>query len=136
MSYALWPTIRRSLPLFWQASPGYTLAVVATALVQGVLPALGVWLTRPIIDGVVAGASGGASPRRVLWLALGWGLATLASTALTPLARAVQALLADRLTALINLRLMAKAASLPDLTQFENPTFYDDLQVIQEQAAR
>lgn len=126
----------RCLPLLWKASPVYTTGVVLAILLQGVLPAIGVWISKPLVDKAVGVAIGtGVQPREVGLLAGVWLLAVLIGSALTPVIGALQGLLTDKLTAHINLEVMKKASGLPDLSVFETPSFYDDLQVIQQEAA-
>lgn len=129
--------VGRSLPLLWQASPSHTLILGLLTALQGILPAVAIWISRPLVDAAVAVAAQvpGASVDRVLWLIAGWLLAILLGTAISPLVMAVQGLLTDKLTAHVNLLLMAKSASLPGLEHFERAAFYDQLQLIQEEAA-
>ena len=44
----------KALHLVWQAAPGWTVALVALLAIQGVLPVLTVFLTRRLVDSLVA----------------------------------------------------------------------------------
>ncbi len=129
--------LRKSVPLLWQASPVLTVLVGIVMVVQGILPSVSVWITKPLADEVIRVASGqpGATPERAWLLAGAWLAAVLLASALSPVALAIQGLLTDRLTAEINLRLMQRAGELPGLTSLENPEFYDNLQIIEEESA-
>ncbi|MCG0239438.1 MAG: hypothetical protein L6E13_09620 [Firmicutes bacterium] len=112
--------VLRSLPLLWEASPAYTAAVAISILLQGLLPTVAVWLSQPLVDAALAlGGATEARWERVLPLATLWLGALLASHLIAPVASAAQGLLTDRLTAHVNLKLMKKAGSLPDLQYFE-----------------
>ena len=44
----------KALKLVWQAAPGWTVAMVVSLALQGVLPVLTVLLTRHLVDSLVA----------------------------------------------------------------------------------
>jgi ATP-binding cassette subfamily B protein len=46
--------VPRAFALVWSASPALTLATISLLVIQGVLPALVVWLSKDVIDAVVA----------------------------------------------------------------------------------
>src|SRR5688500_4107701 len=52
--------IPRAIRLVCNAAAGWTLAWVALLIVQGLLPVLTIFLTRQLVDGVVAAVGAGA----------------------------------------------------------------------------
>ena len=123
------PYLPRTLGLMWSVARPWTIAWIILLVVEGVLPAASVYLTKLVVDGLVkALKNGGSWPdvRSVLVLvavlagfmllleivhgAIGW-------------IRTVQAeLLKDHITGLIH----AKSASM-DLAFYEFPDYYDHL---------
>jgi len=125
----------RSLPLLWTAAPKEMLVLVAVTLLQGILPAISVWITKLVVDTVATALTSGKELGNAMLLPLvaAWVAALLLQTLLYPWIFALQGNLNDKLTAHISLLLMHKADSFPDLSRFEDSQFYDDLQLLQEQ---
>lgn len=125
----------RSLPFLWKAAPLETVFLVVAVLLQGIVPALSIWITKQVVDAVAIALSQGKVLSSVLLASLvaGWVVALLLETFLSPWVRAVQGNLAEKLMAHINLLLMRKADSFPDLSRFEDAKFYDELQLLQQQ---
>jgi ATP-binding cassette subfamily B protein len=112
------------------AAPGECALLAALLVVQGVAPPLGVWLVREVVDAVVAGRGAAAL---ALLVAL-WAGAALLGQLAGDWALLVQGSLNERVTARVELALMSKASQLPDLAPFEDPAFYDELQVLTREA--
>ncbi|MFN6563657.1 MAG: ABC transporter ATP-binding protein [Nostoc sp. ChiSLP01] len=125
----------RSLPLLWAAAPKEMLFLIAVILLQGILPAISVWITKLAVDTVATALTSGKELGNAILLPLvaGWVLALLLQTLLYPWIFALQGNLNDKLTAHISLLLMRKADTFPDLSRFEDSQFYDELQLLQEQ---
>ncbi|MBL1199744.1 MAG: ABC transporter ATP-binding protein [Nostoc sp. GBBB01] len=125
----------RSLPLLWTAAPKEMLVLVAVTLLQGILPAISVWITKLVVDTVATALTSGKELGNAMLLPLvaAWVAALLLQTLLYPWIFALQGNLNDKLTAHISLLLMHKADSFPDLSRFEDSQFYDELQLLQEQ---
>ncbi len=125
----------RSLPLLWRAAPKEMLVLVAVTLLQGILPAISVWITKLVVDTVATALTSGKELGNAMLLPLvaAWVAALLLQTLLYPWIFALQGNLNDKLTAHISLLLMHKADSFPDLSRFEDSQFYDELQLLQEQ---
>jgi len=107
-------------------------------VLQGTIPAVSVWITKQVVDTVAAALNQG---RELGSGALGslvtaWVGALLLGALLEPWVTAAQGNLYEKLTAQLNLLLMRKAEQLPDLSRFEDPCFYDELQYIQQQVVR
>jgi ATP-binding cassette subfamily B protein len=127
----------RAFRLVWSAHPGFTVGLAAMALISGSLPGATAWISKLLIDTVVAAANrngGAASIRRVTMLvAFQLGL-YLASTLLQALQSVVQQALQELTGNRVQLTLMEHANRL-DLAFFENPKFYDSLQQAQNEAS-
>src|SRR3989442_14664908 len=69
-----WHGFRRVLALVWEATPGLTLSLAVLNLAQGGLPAARVWVSKLLIDAVVAAVTTGggtaALPQVVFLVAL------------------------------------------------------------------
>ena len=126
----------RTLRLVWRISPGWTLATVALAVVQGVLPLAGLYMIQLIVDAVTAGLEAtdkSAAFADVAWLILIAGLIGLASA----LARSVSMLVSeaqgqvvtDHVSDLIHSQSIAV-----DLEYYENSRYYDMLHRAQQEA--
>lgn len=128
-------TLFRSVPLLWRAASVETAFLGVILLIQGLVPAFGIWLTKIIVDLVVGVTEGNAVGIPILGLIALWGMTLLVESAAGPLVFMLVGNLNEKLTAHINLLLMQKACSLPDLHTFENATFYNDLQLLQKQVS-
>ena len=98
--------ISRALRLVWQAAPGWTVALTILLLVQGFLPVATVYLTRPLVNGIVAGVRSGGDWRPILWPAVMMGIVLLLSELLSGVidwVRTAEAeLVQDHITGLIH----------------------------------
>ena len=123
------PYLPRTLGLMWHVAKPWTVAWILLLVVEGVLPAASVYLTKLVVDGVVSALKGGGSwpdVRAVLVLfAVLAGLMLLLEVVHSAIGwiRTVQAeLLKDHISGLIH----AKSASM-DLAFYEFPDYYDHL---------
>jgi ATP-binding cassette subfamily B protein len=132
------PTIRERLSalrhvpgllrLVWETHRGYAVAMVALRVVRAGVPVTTLWVAKLIVDEVIAAVARGGSDVGQLWslVALEFGVVVVGEL----LARAsalVEGLLGDLFSNRMSVRLMEHAAAL-DLTQFEDPAFYDHLE--------
>jgi ATP-binding cassette subfamily B protein len=120
--------IRPLLGMVWDTSPALVSITTALRLIRALLPLAMLWVSKLILDGVVAWIRRGSGNAAGLWklVALELGLAVLSDL----LARAnslVDSLLGDRFTNRISVRLIEHATQL-DLASFEDPVFYDKLE--------
>ncbi|HEX6292771.1 MAG TPA: ABC transporter ATP-binding protein [Herpetosiphonaceae bacterium] len=119
--------VPRALGLVWAAASGWTLAWCALLVVQGLLPVLTVYLTRHLVDGVVAAV--GAEPRITPAIMLVAGL-LIAGLVLSEVlqsvlewVRAAQAeLTRDHISALVHDR-----SATVDLAFYESSDYHDHL---------
>src|SRR5688500_10647935 len=130
--------VPRALPLVWQSHRGYTLGMAIFSVVFGILTTATAWVSKLLIDGVVAAIENGGRQDfvdNVVWLvALQFGL--FIGTALLQTIRNINQQALQELTARrVQLMVMEHANRL-DLQFFENPQFYDALQQAQREATR
>jgi ATP-binding cassette, subfamily B, bacterial len=126
----------RTIRLVWSISPGWTVANVVLAVVQGLLPIATLYMTQFIINAVKAGASASdksAAFHHVAWLILIAGLIGLAGA----LARSVGMLVSEAqgqvVTDHISDIIHAKSIEV-DLEYYENSRYYDVLHRAQQEA--
>jgi ATP-binding cassette, subfamily B, bacterial len=118
-----------TLRLIWTAARGWTLAWAILLVVQGLLPAAIVYLTRLLVDGLVAAIGTGGSwesLRPVMWLAAlmaGVMLLIELMQSISSWIRTAQAeLIRDYLSGLVHEKAMAV-----DLAFYESPEYHDRL---------
>src|SRR5437588_1408782 len=132
-----WHGFRRVLALVWEANPGLTLSLALMNLGQGGLPAARVWVSKLLVDAVVAAVTTGSGtavlPQVVFLVALQFAIGAAANI-LTTFSNICQQLLQDQVANRIQLLVMRQANKL-DLVFFERPQFYDLLQTFQREAA-
>lgn len=123
------PYLPRALKLVWEVARPWTIVWIILLIVQGLLPAATVYLTKLVVDGVVASArSGGAWPnvRQVLILASLLGaillLMEVVRNAINWVRTVQSELLQDHITSLIH----EKSVS-ADLAFYELSDYYDHL---------
>jgi len=119
--------LRRALGLVWQSAPGWTMANFALILAQGLLPVAALYLTKLIIDAVAAGLqSHNADISRVLWLVIGLGCVTLASSLCGSLASLVGEAQGQAVTDHVQSAIHEKSVEM-DLAYYEDPRYHDTL---------
>ncbi len=126
----------RALRLVWESGRRYTVALAVLTVLGGIVPTATAWISKLLIDAVVAAVKAGGSDatrNTVLGLvALQFGVfigSALLNTVRNINQQALQELTARR----VQLLLMDHANRL-DLSFFENPEFYDKLQEAQREA--
>jgi ATP-binding cassette, subfamily B, bacterial len=129
--------VPRALSLVWGAHKGYTLLLGVFSMVLGVVPTATAWITKLLVDAVVAaiGARGGngTTDAVVQLVALQFGI--LAGSGLMSTVRNIVQQLLQELTVIrVQMMIMGHANKL-DLAFFENPQFYDALQQAQREAS-
>jgi ATP-binding cassette subfamily B protein len=130
------PYLPRALALFWAAAPRCTLAWAILLVAQGLLPLATLYLTRLLVDGLVAALGAGASwqgtrPLLIL-VALFAGIALLAELlrCTASWVRTAQAeYLRDHIADLIHEKSVAA-----DLAFYDWPDYYDHLHRAREDA--
>ncbi|HWZ45115.1 MAG TPA: ABC transporter ATP-binding protein [Candidatus Saccharimonadales bacterium] len=101
-------------------------------LLRALVPLLGLWIAKLIIDTVVAARLGHGEIRRLWLLVAAEAVVVFTGEAMDKASLAAETLLGDLCSNRINERLIEHAASL-DLRHFEDPAFYDQLDRAQRQ---
>jgi ATP-binding cassette, subfamily B, bacterial len=120
----------RTLRLVWTATGNWTLAWGVLLVVQGLLPAAAVYLTKIFVDSLVVAVNAGASwesTRQVLFVAVFMGgvllLIELIQSASTWIRTAQAEIIRDHLSALIHEKSVAV-----DIAFYESPEYHDRLE--------
>jgi ATP-binding cassette subfamily B protein len=119
------PYLPRALKLVWAVARPWTTAWIVLLIVQGLLPAATVYLTKLVVDGVVVALRNGSSRPVLLPLLLLGGVLLLMEVVRNAInwVRTVQAeLLQDHITSLIHEKSVAV-----DLAFYELSDYYDHL---------
>jgi len=119
------PYLPRALKLVWEVAQPWTTAWIVLLIVQGILPAATVYLTKLVVDGVVVALRNGSARPVLLSLALLGGVLLLMEVVRNAInwVRTVQAeLLQDHITSLIHEKSVAV-----DLAFYELSDYYDHL---------
>ena len=116
------------LRMVWETSPSLSLAVITLRFISALLPVAMLWISKLIVDQVVAAVSGRSVVMSNIWWLLGAEVAlAVLGDALSRATALCDSLLGDRFTNHVSLRLMAHATEL-DLVSFEDPVFYDKME--------
>ncbi len=118
-----WHIYGRALAMLAKAAPGTSALLSAMLVLQGLTPPAQVWLFQQVIDAAVQQQLG-----RSGLLIGGWAAIMALSYLCAQWIMLAQASLNERFTAHVELLIMHKANSLPDLSAFESSAFYDTLQ--------
>jgi ATP-binding cassette, subfamily B, bacterial len=123
--------LRYVLPLIklvWLTHRGFTTTMVALRLLRAFIPVVTLWISKLIVDTVVAGMQTHSPVLTRLWkLVVLEAAIILAGEALARASSLIESLLGDLFSIRTSILLMEHAAIL-DLYQFETPTFYDRLE--------
>jgi ATP-binding cassette, subfamily B, bacterial len=134
MVFSAFTSLPRVLKLVWSTQPFYTLVLGALTVIRGFLPAASAWITKLVIDSVVAALPPrNESVSTVMWLVLLQLVISVGASLMGSLSNITQQLLQEQVSNRVRLMVMEKANTL-DLSFFENPEFYDKLRQAQEQA--
>lgn len=134
MVLSAFSSLPRVLKLVWSTHAFFTVSLATITLLRGFMPAASAWITKLVIDSVVAALPPrSASVSNVIWFVLLQLVITVSGSLLGTLSNIVQQLLQERVSNRVRLMIMEKANTL-DLSFFENPEFYDKLRQAQEQA--
>src|SRR5580704_3001524 len=122
------------LRIVWDSGPGVVASGLVFRAVAALLPLAMLAVSRLIIDSIVAVVSGKWALQSDFWWLVGieFALAILAG-ALGRVVDYCDALLADRYTRYVSVRVMEHASQL-DLAAYEDPVFYDKLERARVQA--
>lgn len=122
--------VRRALQLVWESAPRWTAAWALLLIVQGVLPAVTVYVSKLLIDAMVAGLAEGGTGwpvlRPVALLAGVMGGLLLATHVLSSVLRWVRVALSETFRDFLRGTLHEKAVEL-DLAFYETSAYHDRL---------
>ena len=119
--------IRPLMRMVWETSPPLVVASTVFRLFRALLPLAMLWVSKLIIDGVVAWITRRSGNPGDIWKLVALELAlAVASDVLGRANTLCDSLLGDRFTNRVSVRLMEHASRL-DLASFEDPVFYDKL---------
>ena len=116
--------------LFTAAAPGHTAVIIVLDLLMATLEPLSVWFMKFLVDAVVAN-----QVRMAVLVALLLVIYRMISNLAMWAYEVVTPGQIDRLQFALQTRLMEKAVSIQDLTLFESPKFYDQLQTARQATA-
>jgi ATP-binding cassette subfamily B protein len=120
--------VRPMLGIVWRTSPPLVLASTVLRLARALMPLALLWVSKLILDAVVARISRATGTLEGIWHLVALELAlAIASDVLGRANTLCDSLLGDRFTNRISVRLMRHATEL-DLASFEDPVFYDKLE--------
>jgi ATP-binding cassette subfamily B protein len=121
------------LGIVWRSGRAVVAAGMVCRLVGALVPIAMLWVAKQILDGVQARTTGHPLPEHFWWLvAAEAGLAAFGAV-LGRTSGYFDALLADRFTRHVSIRVMQHASQL-DLASYEDPVFYDKLERARVQA--
>src|SRR4051794_32604261 len=119
-----------TLGLLVRAAPRVAAALGVVTVLQAALPVLNVRLTQLIVNNLAAGKE---SRSLLVPLLIYLGLLLLAA-GLAPAFVTLGGLISERLTGHINMLLLTRVNAISDLSRFEDPALYDDLQALGNRA--
>ncbi len=131
-----WSDLTGALRFVWAASPGWTLASVGLQIILGVLPLVGLYLLKLIVDAMMLILGGdsyeGGFDQVMLLIGLA-GLVAFLSMAFSGIADLVSDAQENIVTDYMHEIIHVKAIEV-DLEYFENPKYNDKLHRMQEEA--
>lgn len=134
MVFGAFSSLPRVLKLVWSTNAFYTISLGIITVIRGFAPAASAWVTKLVIDSVIAALPPKNGPvSEVIWLVLLQLIISVGSSLLGTLSNIIQQLLQELVANRVRLMVMEKANTL-DLAFFENPEFYDKLRQAQEQS--
>ena len=129
----VYKAIFRSFGMIWIAGRVHTLVIFLLMLVQGLLPAVILYLSRDVIDMVIAiSDTNDQSFRDVVPFLIALALATIILQIIGPIFLLMKSVLGDRMRRHMTLLVLEAANRHPDITHFEDPKLHDELQQVQQ----
>lgn len=121
------PYLPRGLALAWGAAPRWTALWLVLVILQGVLPALTVLLTRPLVDTLAAALGPDpAAMRPAAWLLAAMGGLMVLGEGLRGAAGYVRTVQAERVRDHVSALLQAQSMAV-DLAFYDTPEYFDHL---------
>lgn len=128
-AFDLWPSIKRAFRLVWQAAPKWTILWITLLIIQGLLPVATVYLTKYLVDSLVALIEGGLTPNLLQPTLLAMaGMIIVMLT--TEILRSFTNMVYTAQSELINdhvRKLVQEKAIVVDAAYYDSPIYYDRL---------
>ncbi|HSS95943.1 MAG TPA: hypothetical protein VLK33_02875, partial [Terriglobales bacterium] len=122
------------LKIVWESGPLVVSLGLFFRLITSLVPLAALWITKLIIDHIVAIVSNHQPvPRSLWWLVAAEFAIAIFGSVLSRTIDYLDSLLADKYTRHVSIQVMRHASSL-DLTAYEDPVFYDRLERARVQA--
>jgi ATP-binding cassette subfamily B protein len=134
---SLLPYLPRSLRLTWEAAGYWSVAWMGLLVLQGLLPAMSVYLTKLVTDSLVAASQSGGAWEEIqpaLVYASIMGAVILAQQVLQSVVGWVRTAQSEHFTDYINQRIQEQAAAV-DLAYYESSEYYDNLHRVLDRAS-
>ncbi|MFN8509615.1 MAG: hypothetical protein U0Z75_03485 [Deinococcaceae bacterium] len=122
----------RSIAELFRAASFEASLLTVVLVVQGLIPAFALYLTKRTVEGIAQVAQGGSV--NLIFLAVLWVSAALIDALLAPVNQVLQGNLGEKFTAHVNLKLISKMEDLPGLDVLEGADYHDDVRILQEGA--
>lgn len=125
----LWPSVKRALRIVWEAAPKWTVLWLLLLVIQGLLPVATVYLTKYLVDSLVALIEGGLTPvllRPALAAMAGTILVMLISQLLSSFTNVIYTAQSQLIGDYVRNLVHEKALSI-DLAFYDSPVYYDRL---------
>lgn len=125
----VYKAIFRAFGMIWTAGKVEAFVIFLLMLIQGLLPALILYLSRDVIDMVIAiSGTNDQGFRDVVPLLILLSLATITLQIIGPIFLLMKSILGDKMRRHVTLLVMETANRHPDITHFEDPKLHDQLQ--------
>ncbi|MBF0565749.1 MAG: ABC transporter ATP-binding protein [Nitrospirae bacterium] len=117
-----------------KAAPKEIFILVLALMIQGFLPAAIVWVNKHIIDSVTGALKGsGHGEFSFIFLFTAWLSIVIINAILNPWVLVTQRNLKEIIPSYFTQLLMSKSENIPDIETYEDPKYYDQLQLLQKQ---
>jgi ATP-binding cassette subfamily B protein len=128
--------VPKAIALIWRATPRLAAANLFLTVLQGALPAVALYFSKVIVDGVVTAVQvhNRTETTHVLFMVSLWFGVQLFSSLIQTVNQFINSQQNDLISNFVTLRLMEKANTL-DLSFFENAQFYDKLENARREAS-
>jgi ATP-binding cassette subfamily B protein len=127
-----WDIIRWSIRQLIVPAPKESSILLLIIFIQGMLSGLSLFVIEQVVNWLSASSSIDASfPYKLLVL---WAITLIIQYCLYPILTLVRLILNEKVLAHCNVEIMQKANSFQGLAPFENPAFFDNVQLLQKEA--
>ena len=120
----------KSLSVVFKADKFHSVLLLTVIPLQALMPSLLIYSANKIINAATEKNING-----VIFILIVWAAAFLLSNILQPVYTTIQGFLTDKLTLYLNTSLMNKSRTISELTVFEDSSFYDDIDILCQEAS-